>query len=88
MSFRVQNSILAGVDPTTLQAWLSAAQQAYQDVITGGKAETLSYSQGDGGAKSVTYTRANLAQLTQWISELQAALGIRHHARRAVGVRF
>jgi hypothetical protein len=87
MRFNVNNSILAGVDQTTLQTWLTNAQQAYQDLMTGAKGETYSYTQGD-GAKSVTYTRANLDRLAAWISELQAALGLRRHPRRAIGVRF
>ena len=88
MPFKVQHSILAGVDPSTLQTWLTQAQQAYQDLRTGAKVEVAAYTQGDGGQKSVTYTRANIDQLATWIGELQAALGIRTHARRAIGVRF
>lgn len=87
MHFRVQNSILAGVAPATLQTWLAQAQQAYADLLSGSKAEVLAYTQGD-GSKSVTYTRASIDRLTLWISELQAALGIVRNARRAIGVRF
>ena len=87
MRFRSQRSILAGVDAGTLQTWLTNAQQAYQDLMTGAKGETYSYPQGD-GSKSVTYTRANIDRLAMWISELQAALGLVDHPRRAIGVRF
>lgn len=79
--FRIRPNNLTGVPVATLQQWLSNAQQAYNDLSTGAKGESFSYTQGD-GAKSVTYTRANLGQLQQYILELQYALGIRR--RRAI----
>jgi gpW len=87
MRFDVRQSIFAGVPQATLQTWLGQAQQAYQDLITGAKGEVYAYTQG-AGAKSVTYTRANVANLEAYIRELQAALGMTRHARRAIGVRF
>lgn len=87
MRFDVNDSVLAGVSTATLQAWLAAAQQALQDLRTGAKGESFAYTQGD-GAKSVTYTRANVNDLVAWIRELQAALGMTSHPRRAIGVRF
>ncbi|NID15392.1 phage head-tail adapter protein [Luteibacter yeojuensis] len=59
----------------TLRKNLADAQQAYVDLSTGAKGESYSYTQGD-GAKSVTYTRGNLAQLAALIQTLQAQLGI------------
>jgi hypothetical protein len=49
----------------------------------GAKGESYSYTQGD-GAKSVTYTKANLGDLTQAIRLLQAQLGIVRTPRRAL----
>lgn len=89
MSGLPPNSIppeFVGVDTAILQTWLSAAQQALQDLTTGGKPETVSYGQGD-GTKSVTYTRANIGQLQQRIRGLGRALGL-VGSRRAIGVRF
>lgn len=75
-----------GVDPTVLQSWLSAAQQALQDLALGGKPVTVSYTQGD-GARAVTYTPAQIPVLEQRIRSLARALGLAG-PRRAIGVRF
>jgi hypothetical protein len=64
---------LQGVATATLQIWLGQAQQAMQDLMTGRRATTVSYSQGE-GSRSVTYTRTNIADLRAWIQELQIAL--------------
>ncbi|MBU6246457.1 MAG: hypothetical protein KGN77_01775 [Xanthomonadaceae bacterium] len=79
-------SVLAGVPQATLQTWLGQAQQAYADFMTGGKPVTVSYANGS-GTRSVTYNKANVQQLTQFISELNQALG-NTRGRRAIGVRF
>jgi hypothetical protein len=76
-------SNLAGVPPATLQQWLVDAQTALHLLSIGGKPETVAYAQAD-GSKSVTYTRANLAQLQAHIVALQAALGLRSRSRRAI----
>lgn len=60
-------------------------QQAYNDLLFGNKPISVSYSQ-ETGAKSVTYTQANLQQLQGYILELQRTLGI--NRRRATGIRF
>jgi hypothetical protein len=75
-----------GVDPATLQTWLTISQQALQDLATGGKPVTLSYAQGD-GSKSVTYTPAQISLLEQRCRNLARALGL-VGPRRAIGVRF
>ena len=80
-------SILAGRSPAQLQADLAAAQQAYIDLSTGAKGESFSYTQGD-GAKSVTYTRANLPALVALIRELQAQLGLIRRPRRPIRFLF
>lgn len=68
-------SIFAGMSPAQLQTALANAQQAYLDISTGVKGVTFSYTQGD-GAKSVTYTQTNCAQLVALIKQLQVQLGI------------
>lgn len=65
--------VLDGVSPAVLQARLSALQLAYLDLTVGGKVETAAYSQGD-GAKSVTYTKAHIADLTAAIMALQSQI--------------
>ncbi|HEY2010541.1 MAG TPA: gpW family head-tail joining protein [Rhizomicrobium sp.] len=81
------NPIFAGMSTGQLQAALTAAQTAYIALSIGSKAETVSYTQGD-GSKSVTYTRANIANLTALILQLQQALGIIKRARRPVRFQF
>lgn len=85
--FDPTRSLLSGMDTGVLQARLAAMQTAYLDLSSGAKGESFSYTQGD-GAKSVTYTRANLGQLAQAIQLLQQQLGIVDRPRRAIGVRF
>jgi hypothetical protein len=66
-----------------LQAALAGAQQAYINLLSGNKGESFSYTQGD-GAKSVTYTRANIAELSGLIQLLQSQLGVVHRARAPI----
>lgn len=77
--FNVNQSILAGTTTVTRQQWLTDAQTAYAQLMTGGKPVSVSYE-----GKSVTYTAAQGAQLLSWIGLLQASLGIRRSARRAL----
>lgn len=70
-----RTSILDGIGVSTLQARLTALQTAYLDLTTGGKVETAAYSQGDGG-KSVTYTKARIADLTAAILSVQTQIGV------------
>jgi hypothetical protein len=77
---------LIGIDDATLQKWLTDLQQSLQDLTVGGKAQTLSYAQGD-GSKSVTYTQADQARIEQRIRMIAAALGL-VPPRRAIAVRF
>jgi hypothetical protein len=83
------NSPLYGMSQTQLQTLLAQAQTAYGNLMMGARAVNLSYSQGDGGSKSVTYDRieGGVAQLRIFIQELQQALGItRRLPRRFVRV--
>ena len=81
--FDPSTSLLAGRSQSQLQTDLANAQQAYIDISTGSKGESYSYTQGE-GARSVTYTRANLSALTALIRTLQMQLGIVTRGRRPV----
>lgn len=80
-------SLLGGRANAQLQADLAAAQQAYIDLSTGSKGSAYSYTQGD-GARAVTYTQANIADLSALIMALQAALKVHGAGRRPVRFRF
>ena len=83
MSDVAQYGLFAGMTTQQLQAALTNAQQAYIALIGGSKGESFSYTQGDGG-KTVTFTRANVGNLTMLIKQLQAALGIIPRVRRPI----
>lgn len=68
-----RTSILDGLSVTTLQARLTALQTALLDLQAGAKVATASYTQGD-GAKTVSYTQANIADLTQTILAVQTQI--------------
>jgi hypothetical protein len=68
-----RTSILDGMSLADLQARLSSLQKAYLDLSSGAKFVTASYTQGD-GAKSVTYTQANIKDLTQIILMVQGQI--------------
>ena len=82
MRYDPTKSMFYGTPATTLQTWLTNAQQAYVALVTGGKPVSVSY---DG--KAVTYTQANVADLRELIEEFQALLGVKH-VRRAIRLRF
>jgi len=84
--FDPTSSDFAGVPEPTLRQWLFQAQQALHELSTGEKGESYSYTQGD-GAKSVTYSRANIGMLTAHIAALKAQLGI-GGGRRPLRFRF
>jgi hypothetical protein len=73
--------IFTGMTVAQKQAALTQAQQAYVQLASGAKVATASYAQGD-GAKSVTYTQAELGPLTMIIKQLQVSLGMLRRARR------
>jgi len=68
-------SDLVGVPTATLQQWLTDAQQAMHDLMTGSKVVQVNYMQGD-GQKMVTYKHADIGMLRGYIQELKTQLGI------------
>jgi hypothetical protein len=70
-----------------LETRLRDAESARHELAIGRRASVVSYGQGDGGHKSVTYTRTTLSQLDGYIADLKRQLGYRS-TRRAIGVRF
>ena len=81
------SSLLAGMPRESLQISLTNAQQVYIQLSTGGKVENATYTQGD-GSKSITYTRANIAQLANVIMMLQKQLGIDVRPRQPLRFEF
>lgn len=68
-----RTSILDGVSVAALQAQLASMQKAYMDLTSGGKVVSASYTQGD-GSRSITYTAANIGDLTQAILAVQTQI--------------
>lgn len=68
-----RTSILDGISLPDLQSRLAALQQIYLELVGGGKVASASYTQGD-GARSITYTQANIGELTQAILALQTQI--------------
>jgi hypothetical protein len=64
-----------GIPTETLQAWLTAAQTALQQLTTGTNPNAASYTQGD-GSKSVTYQPSDIGMLQQRIDALAYTLGL------------
>lgn len=87
MAFDPSDTILSGMSTAQLQAALASAQQAYTDLVTGNKVASATYAQGD-GTKSVSYTKAELPNLTAFIRLLQAQLGLVARPRRPVSFNF
>ena len=85
--FNTNTSIFAGMSTAALQTALANAQQAYLDLSSGTKGESYSYTQGE-GARSVTYSRANIGALVALIKELQVQLGIVTRGRRPIRFLF
>lgn len=81
------SGILAGMSRDQLQAMLTAAQQAYTELMLGQKGVAFSYTQGD-GTRSVTYQATSVANITSLIQQLQKALGMPHARRRAMRFRY
>jgi hypothetical protein len=86
-----RTSILDGMDINVLKTRMAAMQLAYLDLTTGNKVQVASYTQGD-GSKSVSYTMANIAALTQAIIAVQTQIdqlsGIQLNRRRPLAPRF
>lgn len=69
----LRTSVLDGLDVTLLQQRLQAMQLALLDLQSGAKVATATYSQAD-GARSVSYTQANIADLTSAILSVQSQI--------------
>lgn len=81
-----RTSIFDGIDVATLRLRLAQMQLDYLDLMAGRKVESASYAQGDGN-RAVTYTKANIGDLTQAILSMQTAIdaasGLPPQGRRA-----
>lgn len=94
MPFRT--SVLDGLDVSVLQQRLQSMQLALLDLQSGAKVEVVSYAQGD-GSRTVSYSKANIADLTAAILTVQtqidqltgaSCLGRRRPLRPFFGGRF
>ena len=74
------------LDIATLQARLSEAEAAYHRLLTGSRAEQVTYAAGQ-VSRSMKYTATNLDALRAYIDDLKRQLGLGAR-RRAIGVRF
>lgn len=70
-----RTSVLDGISVESLRTRLAAMQAAYLDLTTGAKIQVASYAQGD-GSQTVTYTQANIANLTQAILSVQTQIDL------------
>lgn len=73
-------------DTATLQAQLLDARAAYHRLLTGSKAEQVTYAAGQ-VSRSMKYTATNIDALRAYIADLERQLGMTSR-RRAIGVRF
>lgn len=73
-------------DTVTLTAQLAEAKVAYHRLLTGSKAEQVTYAAGQ-ASRSMKYTAANIEALRAYIADLERQLGMTSR-RRAIGVRF
>jgi hypothetical protein len=80
-AYDITKTVLAGVDNTTLQTWLSQAQAALNALVTGQQAVTVTVT-GGGQHREVSFNKTNQANLIAWINMLQAQLGIKRTPRR------
>jgi gpW len=79
MRFNPAGTILAGISQATLQANLTAAQTAYNQLMIGGMAVSVAYE-----GKSVTYLPGQEGRLAEYINMLQRQLGNCSAGRRAL----
>ena len=78
-----------GLAPALLQQWLVAAQTALHALRTGQMISSAMYNAGE-GQRQVSYTRAQMPQLEDYVRQLaEAVYGCSRVRRRtAIGVRF
>lgn len=82
MIFDLNSSMLSGTTTAQREAWLTQAQAAYADLMTGAKAVSVSYE-----GKAVTYAASDASKLSSWIDLLLMSLG-RGRRRRAMRPMF
>ena len=80
------SSELSLFSASELQCMLKEAVLAKHSLSVGTKEVIVTYGNGDGN-RSVTFTRATLANLNSYIEELKMALGMQHGRARAIRVR-
>lgn len=87
--FDPNTSLLAGVDRTTLQNWLTAALLALMSLNSGQRVVSVQVT-GGGQHREVTYRNDpdGLSQLAEWIRLLQAQLGIIPAPRRRARITY
>lgn len=76
-------SVYAGISPSTLSAWLSEAQTALHELVTG--AQVVSLSRGD---QRLAFTAADVDKLKRHIRDIQIALGIAGSSSRPAVARW
>lgn len=87
MSCEEELPLLYGMTNEQLAAQFTALQTAIFNLMSGRREVTVSYAQGD-GAKSVTYTNADLAGMQMLLRYIGNKLGYPMRRRRAIGVVF
>lgn len=68
-----RTSVLDGLDISVLQSRLQTMQLALLDLQSGAKVEVVSYAQAD-GSRTVSYSKANIADLTAAILTVQTQI--------------
>ncbi|AKR49730.1 phage head-tail adapter protein [Acetobacter pasteurianus] len=81
--FEPASSLLAGLSKAQLQQALTNCQMALIALQGGQRVASVSYSQGD-GSRAVTYSQANVGDLSAMIKTLQRQLGMPGTRRRAL----
>ena len=74
--FDQNRTILAGVPRATLVIWQGQLQQAMINLALGANPLSLSYSQGDGGAKSITHNIVSPVQAKGMLELVNRCLGL------------
>ena len=73
-------------DTALLQARLTEAETALHKLLTGSRAEQVTYAAGQ-VSRSMKYTATNIGELRAYIADLRRQLSLPSR-RRAIGVRF
>lgn len=81
----VTRGLYAGMDTAVLQQWRDAALQALNELQTGGRIQSATYSQGN-FSQSVTKMPTTIEGLQTYIRQLNQVLG--YCGRRAISMRY